>query len=95
MRDYELVLVISPEAGEEQTTETVERISGFITEQGGSISNQEQWGMRKLAYPIKKFQEGNYFITEFTLDPAQAVELEANVQASQEILRHLLVKRDA
>ena len=95
MRDYELVLVISPEAGEEQTTETVERISSFITEQGGSISNQEQWGVRKLAYPIKKFQEGNYFITEFTLDPAQTVELEANVQASQEILRHLLVKKDA
>ena len=95
MRNYELVLVISPEAGEEQTTETVERISSFITEQGGSISNQEQWGVRKLAYPIKKFEEGNYFITEFTLDPAQTVELEANVQASQEILRHLLVKRDA
>jgi len=95
LRDYELVLVISPEADEEQTTKTVERISGFITEQGGLISNQEQWGMRKLAYPIKRFQEGNYFITEFTLEPAQTVGLEANVQASQEILRHLLVKRDA
>ncbi|MCZ6615540.1 MAG: 30S ribosomal protein S6 [Chloroflexi bacterium] len=94
MRDYELVVVVSPEAGEEQTTETVERISRFITEQGGSVSNQEQWGVRRLAYPIQKFHEGNYFITEFTLEPAQAVELEASVQASQEILRHLLVKRD-
>ncbi len=94
MRDYELVVVVSPEAGEEQTTETVERISRFITEQGGSVSNQEQWGVRRLAYPIQKFHEGNYFITEFTLEPAVAVELEATVQASQEILRHLLVKRD-
>ena len=94
MRDYELVVVVSPEAGEEQTTDTVEQISRFITEQGGSVTNQEQWGVRRLAYPIKKFHEGNYFITKFTLGPAEAVKLEASVQASQEILRHLLVKRD-
>lgn len=95
MRDYELVLVISPEAGEEQTTGMVGRITSFIEEQGGSVTNQEGWGVRRLAYPIKKFREGHYFITEFTLDPIKAVELEASVQASQEVLRHLMVKKSA
>ncbi len=95
MRDYELILVISPEADEEQTTTTVERVSHFITEHGGSVSNQEQWGVRRLAYPIQDFREGNYVLTQFVLDPASAPELEASITASTEILRHLLVKKAA
>ena len=93
LRDYELILVISPEADEEQATATVERVSGFITEHGGSVSNQEKWGVRRLAYPIQEFREGNYVLTEFVLDPARAPELEASIVASTEILRHLLVKK--
>ncbi len=93
MRDYELILVISPEADEEQASTTVERISRFITERGGSVSHREQWGMRRLAYPIQKFHEGNYVVTELALDPARAPELEASITASTEVLRHLLVKK--
>lgn len=94
MRDYELVFVVSPEVGEKETGDTVDRISKFITDQGGSVSSQEQWGMLRLAYPIKKFYEGNYFLTEFTIDPHEALELENTVNLSQEILRHLLIKKD-
>lgn len=94
MRDYELVFVVSPEVGEKETSDTVDRISKFITDQGGSVTNHEQWGMLRLAYPIKKFYEGNYFFTEFTIGPHEALELETTVSSSQEILRHLLVKKD-
>ena len=93
MRNYELVMVITPEADEEQATSTVENVSRFITEHGGTVSNQEKWGTKKLAYPIERFREGNYVLTEFTLEPTQTVELEASVKASTAVLRHLLVKK--
>lgn len=95
LRDYELVLVISPEVVEEKFEATVDNISRFITEKGGVISDIERWGKRKLAYPIRHFVEGSYVLTHFKLNPASGKELEANLQISEEVLRHLLVKLDS
>ena len=95
LRDYELVLVISPEVVEEKFEATVDNISRFITEKGGVISDIERWGKRKLAYPVRHFVEGSYVLTHFKLNPASGKELEANLQISEEVLRHLLVKLDS
>ena len=95
LRDYELVLVINPEVVEEKFEATVDNISRFITEKGGVISDIERWGKRKLAYPIRHFVEGSYVLTHFKLNPASGKELEANLQISEEVLRHLLVKLDS
>ena len=92
LRDYELVLIISPEVKDEVLDTTINRVSQFITEREGIISEVEQWGKRKLAYPIKHFVEGSYVLTRFKLKPALSKELEANLQISEEVLRHLLVK---
>ena len=54
LRDYEMVLVISPDVAEEKFEATIDNISRFITEKGGVISDIERWGKRKLAYPIRK-----------------------------------------
>ncbi len=94
MRDYELVLVLSPEVDEEGVASTVERVNQFITERGGSLSNQDHWGTRRLAYPIQNFREANYMVTQFTFDPSSTVELEANLKSSGEIIRYLLVKKE-
>ena len=95
LRDYELVLVISPEIVEEKFEVTIDNISRFITEKGGVISDIERWGKRKLAYPIRHFVEGSYVLTHFKFNPASGKELEANLQISEEVLRHLLVKLDS
>ena len=92
LRDYELVLIINPEIAEEKFDATMDNISQFITKQDGLISSTEQWGKRKLAYPIKHFMEGHYVLTRFKLGPASGKELEANLRISEEVLRHLLVK---
>ena len=55
LRDYELVLVISPEVTQEEFEATINNVSRFITGKGGIISDIEQWGKRKLAYPIRHF----------------------------------------
>jgi len=93
LQDYELVLVISPEVGDEAFDTTIDNVANkFITGSGGTISNVERWGKRSLAYPIKHFTEGSYVLTHFKLKPALSKELEANLRISEEVLRHLLIK---
>ncbi len=92
LRDYELVMIISPEVVEEKFDATIDNVGQFITEKGGTISDVERWGKRRLAYPIEHFMEGSYVLTRFRLKPALSKELDANLQISEEVLRHLLVK---
>ena len=92
LQDYELVLIISPEVGDEALDATIDNVSKFITESGGAISNVERWGKRRLAYPIKHFTEGSYVLTQFKLKPTLSKEFEANLGISEEVLRHLLIK---
>jgi small subunit ribosomal protein S6 len=95
LRDYELVVIVSPEIAEEQLEATIDKISRFITSKGGTIANTERWGKRKLAYPIKHSLEGNYVLIKCKLKPASSRELEANLGISEEVLRHLLVKLES
>ena len=95
MRDYELVLVLNPEVDETGVAAVVERVHSFITERGGAITHQESWGNKRLAYPIKRAQQGNYMLTQFTSDPRAARELEASLRGAGEVIRYLLVKREA
>ena len=90
--DYELVFVVNPEAAEETLEATVSSVNKFITDKAGIISDEERWGKRKLAYPVKRFLEGNYVLTRFKMQPIWSKELEASLQISEEILRHLLIK---
>jgi len=92
LRDYELVLIISPEVEEEKFDAIIDTVSQFITGKGGTISNVERWGKRRLAYPIRRFTEGSYVLSRFKLKPALSQELEANLQISEEVLRHLLIR---
>lgn len=94
LHSYEMVSIISPEIDDEKLNATIDNISQFITERGGSVSEVERWGKRKLAYPIKHFLEGNYVLTRFKLKPAFSKELEARLGIADEVLRHLLVKLD-
>ena len=91
-RDYELVMILSPEATESEAAQTVKRISDIISEGGGSISHQENWGIRRLAYPIQRFIEGNYFITRCQMEAQAASELDETLNAAQDVMRHLVFR---
>ena len=92
MRDYELIVIVSPEVPEEELPSHLDKISEFITNKGGSVTEVERWGKRKLAYPINHFREGNYVLTRLKLEPGMTAELEANLRISEKVLRHLLVR---
>lgn len=94
MQDYELVMILSPQADEEQIATAIEGVTSFIAEHGGNISEQETWGQRRLAYPIRRFQEGYYVITQFVLPPENVLGLDRSLRTSSDVLRHLLIKTD-
>jgi small subunit ribosomal protein S6 len=92
MHSYELVTIVNPEADDEGMHSVMDRVNRFITEKDGIVEGTEQWGKKKLAYPIKRFLEGNYSLTRFKLEPKIVKELGTNLRAEEEILRHLVVK---
>ncbi len=94
MHQYELVTILSPQLGEEELPAAVERINNFVVTRGGEIGAVDQWGRRRLAYPIERFTEGNYVVTQLSLDATRAAELEANLRISEDVIRHLLVRKD-
>jgi small subunit ribosomal protein S6 len=94
LHEYELVVVMNPEIPEEDVPAAIERVTGAITSRGGEVQEVQPWGRRKLAYPIKRHMEGNYVLTNIRLDPARAHDLESNFMISEDILRHLLIRRD-
>ena len=94
-REYELVVIISPKVENESLDTLVDNVSRLITDKGGVISQMEQWGKRKLAYPIKHFLEGNYILYQFKMEPTFNKALEANLEITEGILRYLLINLDS
>jgi len=91
LRDYELTVVITPETSEEKLEALIESISRYVTSRGGTVSDVQRWGKRKLAYPIKHFIEGYYVLLQFNMKPSDGRQLENNLRISEEVLRHLLI----
>ena len=95
MRRYELIVVLSPDVADEDVSEVIERlVRQPVESQGGELQASDQWGRRKLAYPIQRFLEANYVATQLRLDPQATKDLERGLQISEEVLRHLLVRLD-
>jgi len=91
-RSYELVMVINPDYADEQIEERVDVVSRYITERGGEVTSVEQWGKRKLAYPIERFTEGYYVLSKFEFKPSLCKDLESSLQISEDVLRYLLIR---
>ena len=89
-RDYELMMVLSPEATEEEVSATVEWVRGLLSKGGGSMGEHKVLGVRRLAYPIKNFNEGNYVLTQFALYSSEVEVVNRTLNASEDILRFLV-----
>ncbi len=91
MREYELVCIVHPELDENAFNELVNRIRGWITENGGEISKVDLWGKRKLAYSIRKQVEGQYVLFYMKIAPKFGVQLERNLRFLEPLLRYQLI----
>jgi small subunit ribosomal protein S6 len=94
VRDYELVVVVSPEAGEEGFPVTIDRITNAIKDRSCDIKNVDLWGRRRLAYPIRRYMDGFYAIFQFEGEPSAIRPLESSLDLADDVLRHLVVRLD-
>ena len=94
MHEYELVVVIDPEIPEEEMPAAIERVTAGVSGRGGEVVEVSPWGRRRLAYPIKRHIEGSYVTAQIRMDPARTRELEGGLMISEEVLRHLLIRKD-
>lgn len=94
MRDYELMVVLTPELDDEGVTATTERVASLVTQRGGEVIDVQAWGRRRLAYPIDKFRDGFYTVAKLKLDPAAAEPLDRSLRLAEPVIRHMLVRLD-
>lgn len=91
---YELLYLITNEYTEDELKPIIEKISGLITAKGGKITLTEEWGKKRLAYPIKSFKYGYYILNEFDAEGKDVAEIDRALRMASEILRHqIVVKR--
>lgn len=94
-RDYELGFILNPEVSEEQTQAILNRVEQIVATHGGQIVQVNKWGRRRLSYPIDHHRDGNYIFLDMILTPETVAELDRTLRVSEEVLRHLMKRRDA
>lgn len=94
MNNYETVFILTPVLSDAQMKEAVEKFKNLLTEQGAEIVNEEDWGLRKLAYTIDKKTTGFYTFLEFNAEPTVIDKLEVNFRRDERVIRFLTVKQD-
>ncbi len=94
MRPYELMYLIPPTADEERLTAVSERLQNAITGLGGKIDKVVPPARRRLAYEVDRHRDGHYGVLEFSLPPEQTREFERTIGLTEDILRHIVVRRD-
>jgi small subunit ribosomal protein S6 len=91
---YETVFILTPVSSDAQMKEAVDKFKGLIVEAGGEIVNEENWGLRKLAYPIQKKSTGFYQLFEFDANPEFIAKFETAFRRDERVLRFLSFKLD-
>jgi len=90
---YELLYIVTSSADDKKLEEVNQKISGFITQNDGSITKKDDWGKRKLAYVINHEKYGNYVLMEFDADREMLKKLDASMQLMPELLRQIVVSK--
>jgi small subunit ribosomal protein S6 len=94
LNQYETVFICTPVLSEPQVKEAVKKFKDIITSNGSEMLHEENWGMKKLAYPIQKKSTGFYQLFEFKADPAFIAKLETEFRRDERIIRFMTVKLD-
>ena len=94
MNQYETVFILTPVLSDVQMKEAVEKFKGILAAEGAEIINEENWGMKKLAYQIEKKSTGFYQLLEFKAEPTVIEKLELNFRRDERVIRYITVKLD-
>ncbi len=94
MRKYELTYIVKPDLDASALAALIERVNGFVTSEGGAVVETTQWGLRQLAYPIRKYREGYYVFSVVELEALGLARIEQRLRLTEDIIRYLLVRAD-
>ncbi len=94
MRIYEELFIVRPDATDEEVDPLVEQLKGVITHAGGTLDKTEKWGVRKLAYRVLKYNEGQYILLQFTAGPEAVKEVERRLRVADLVMKFLTVRID-
>ena len=95
MNKYELALVVNAKVEDDVRTATVEKAKEYITRYGGTVTEVEDWGRKRLAYEIQHMREAFYYFIQFEADAACPAEVERHVRIMENVIRYLCVRKDA
>ena len=94
MNKYELAVVLSAKLEDDERTAALEKVKGYITRFGGTVTDVDEWGKKKLAYEIQKMREGYYYFIQFDAEAGCPAEVESRVRIMDNVLRFLCVRQD-
>jgi small subunit ribosomal protein S6 len=93
LRDYEVLYIVRADLDDDKVQEIIKRVNTLIEKAGGSLERTNIWGKRKLAYEVKHQKEGSYILQDFQIGQDRIPELEAALKITEEVLRHLVVRK--
>ena len=94
MNQYETVFILTPVLSEPQVKEAADKYKDYLVQLGAEIINEENWGMKKLAYSIDKKSSGFYLMIEYKADPTVIEKIELQLRRDERVLRYLTVKNE-
>ena len=94
MNKYELAVVVNARLEDEQRAEVVDKCKALIERFGGTITEVDDWGKKRLAYEIQKMKEGFYYFIKFDAEPTAPAEIESRIRIMDGVIRYLCVRQD-
>jgi len=94
MNQYETVFILTPVLSEAQVKEAADKYKDYLQKLGSEIINEENWGMKKLAYSIQKKTSGFYLMIEYKAEPTVIAQLELQMRRDERVIRYLTVKNE-
>lgn len=94
MNKYELAVVVSAKIEDEERAAVVDKCKALIERFGGTITNVDDWGKKRLAYEIQKMREGFYYFIQFEAESSAPAEIESRIRIMDNVLRYLVVKNE-
>lgn len=95
MNKYELAVVLSAKLEDDERAAAMEKVQGYITRFGGTVTNVDEWGKKRLAYEIQKMKEGYYYFIHFEADAETPGEIEQRIRIMEGVIRYLCVRQEA
>ncbi len=94
MNKYELAVVVSAKIEDDERAATIEKVKAYIERFGGTVTNVDEWGKKRLAYDIQKMKEAFYYFIQFDSEASVPYEVENSIRIMENVIRYLCVRQD-